>query len=233
MFKSAFRYLLRQPVRALAAIASEPLEAWARFEEGLVHRRERRASPNSFNVEENWERRLHEWLGVPWPCPATSAFWKLWPEVMDEIKAKGIRVSPDSFLGSNDGDAGFVRAIWCLARHLRPRNVVETGVAHGVTSRFILEALEWNEVGHLWSIDRPPLDPVWHKEIGIAVGGRHSARWSYVRGTSRLHLPKSFPSLARSTFSFTTACTASTMFALRWTASGLFYPLAVPLLLMT
>jgi hypothetical protein len=33
--------------------------------------------------------------------------------------------------------------------------VVETGVAHGVTSRFILEALSRNGDSHLWSIDLP------------------------------------------------------------------------------
>ena len=32
-------------------------------------------------------------------------------------------------------------AIWCLVAHTRPANVVETGVAHGLTSRVILEGL--------------------------------------------------------------------------------------------
>lgn len=75
---------------------------------------------------------------------------------MRELEEKGIRVGPESFKGWNDGDAGLVRAIWCLTRHLRPSNLVETGVAHGLTSRLILEALERNEAGHLWSIDHPP-----------------------------------------------------------------------------
>jgi hypothetical protein len=42
-----------------------------------------------------------------------------------------------SFQFWNDGDAGLARAIWCLTRHLMPKKVVETGVAHGVTSRHI------------------------------------------------------------------------------------------------
>jgi hypothetical protein len=113
----------------------------------------------------------------------------LWPEVIKELNLKGIQAGPESFKGWNDGDAALVRAIWCLTRHLQPRNVVETGVAHGVTSRFILEALDGNGSGHLWSIDHPPLEPEWHEQIGLAVDGRFPDRWSYIRGSSRRRLP--------------------------------------------
>src|SRR4029453_1272831 len=82
-----------------------------------------------------------------------------------------------------------VRAIWCLTRHLRPRTVVETGVGHGVTSRFVLEALERNGGGHLWSIDLPPWDRDWRAQISAAVGDLHAERWSYVKGSSRRRLP--------------------------------------------
>jgi hypothetical protein len=109
--------------------------------------------------------------------------------MMQELEAKGIRVGPESFKRWNDGDAALVRAIWCLTRHLRPINVIETGVAHGVTSRFILEALERNGSGHLWSIDRPPMQREWHEQIGVAVGDRSRHRWSYIRGSSRRRLP--------------------------------------------
>ena len=175
MLETALRYLLRHPIRALAEVASDPLEAWKK-----LHQR---------HAERGWEHRLHDLLGVPWPGEATSEFWALWPEVIAEIQAKGIRVGPESFEGWNDGDAGLVRAIWCLTRHLRPTNVVETGVAHGLTSRFILEALERNGVGHLWSIDKPPLDQKWHPEIGVAVGDRYPHRWSLIKGLSSEHLP--------------------------------------------
>ena len=114
---------------------------------------------------------------------------EVWHQVIGELEAKGIRTGPESFQWWNDGDAGFVRAIWCLTRHLRPKNVVETGVAHGVTSRFILEALKRNGDGHLWSIDLPPLERFWRGEIGIAVGSGHSDRWTYIRGSSRRRLP--------------------------------------------
>jgi cephalosporin hydroxylase len=103
----------------------------------------------------------------------------------------GTRHSGRPFYEWNDGDAAFVRAIWCLIRHLRPVNVVETGVAHGMTSRFILEALETIRTGKLWSIDLPPLNPVTRQEVGVAVrqAGVPVDRWTYIAGTSRRRLP--------------------------------------------
>jgi hypothetical protein len=71
-----------------------------------------------------------------------------------------------SYAGRNDGDPGFTRAIWCLIHHLAARQVVETGVAHGVTSWFVLEVLYRNDSRHLWSIDLPTLlQPEFHQEI--------------------------------------------------------------------
>lgn len=52
------------------------------------------------------------------------SFWGLWPEIIKELETKGIQAGPESFGSWNDGDAGLVRAIWCLTRHLRPRNVI-------------------------------------------------------------------------------------------------------------
>jgi hypothetical protein len=159
------------------------------LQERYVFQRERRVPPNLYQSEDGWERRMHEMLSIRWPCPTTSEFTALWPEVIGELEAKGIRVGPETLHGNNDGDAGLARAIWCLTRHLRPRNVVETGVLHGVTSRFILEALERNGVGHLWSIDLPPLEHVFQEVIGIAVSGRFRERWSYLRRSSKRRLP--------------------------------------------
>jgi hypothetical protein len=53
----------------------------------------------------------------------------------------------------------------------------------------ILEALEREKSGHLWSIDRPPLERTLHSEIGAAVPRRLRGRWTLLRGTSRRILP--------------------------------------------
>jgi hypothetical protein len=183
------RYFLSHPLRAIGTITSDPLEIWTILQQNYIAQRERPAPADLYQAEAGWDRRMHELLGVPWPCAAASEFAILWPQIIAELENKGIRVGPETLQGWNDGDAGLARATWCLTRHLRPHKVVETGVLHGVTSRFILEALERNGIGHLWSIDLPPLEPVLQDEIGVAVGDRFESRWSYVKGTSKRHLP--------------------------------------------
>lgn len=182
------RYLLRHP-RAVGDLAANPVETWTMIRDAYVADRERHAPECRYEADDNWEQWLHEHLGVEWPCPISSEFWSLWPKVVTELESRGIRPGPESFDSWNDGDAGFIRAIWCLIRHLRPRNVVETGVAHGVTSRFVLEALERNGGGQLWSIDLPPIERVWQEQVGLAVPDRLAKRWTYIKGSSRLRLP--------------------------------------------
>jgi len=191
------RYFLSHPLQAIATIASDPFEIWTILQQNYVAQHERAVPEDLYRADEGWDRQMHELLGVPWPCAAASEFAILWPQIIAELENKGIRVGPETLYGWNDGDAGLTRAIWCLIRHLRPRNVVETGVLHGVTSRFILEALERNGVGHLWSIDLPPMEPVWQDEIGIAVGDRFRSRWSYIKGTSKRRLPGLLSSLGQ------------------------------------
>jgi hypothetical protein len=189
MLEKSVRGFLRNPIGITAALISDPLEAWVAFRERVAEHRDGGAPPGLYHSDPNWERRLHELLGVSSPCAAVAEFWDIWSTVKAELESKGIRVGPMSYKGWNDGDLGLLRSIWCLIKHRRPTNVVETGVAHGVTSRFILEALKSNGGGHLWSVDYPPLDTTWHAQIGIAVGSRFSDQWTYIKGSSRRRLP--------------------------------------------
>lgn len=191
------RYLLKHPLSATADLAADPFEILTTVQDSYIAERERQRPQCSYKPDHDWERRLHELLGVPWPCEATSEFGGVWSNVIIELQAKGIHAGPESFQWWNDGDAGFVRAVWCIIRHLKPKKVIETGVAHGVTSRFILEALKRNGDGHLWSIDLPPLERHWRAQVGAAVGERFQDRWSYIKGSSRRHLPKLLSRLGR------------------------------------
>ncbi len=182
------RYLLRHPVVGVADLAADPLEIWTTIYDSYVDRREQRRPQCRYVSDDNWEAQLHESIGVAYPCDVTADFWASWVEVLAELEAKGIRPGPESFQWWNDGDAALVRAMWCLTRHLKPKRVVETGVAHGVTSRFILEALRRNGEGHLWSIDLPPLERNWREQVGAAVGDRYPDQWTYIRGSSRRRL---------------------------------------------
>jgi hypothetical protein len=189
MFGESLIRFLKDPIRLTGAIAADPAEAWIKFQDRLAERNERLRPIHMYEAEQGWEHRFHQVLGCPWPCEATADFNSLWSEVMRLMQAKGIRPGPESFGSWNDGDAGFVRAIWCLVGHLRPENVVETGVGHGVTSRFVLEALERNGAGHLSSIDVPPMDSELRKQVAVAVDNRLPQRWTYIKGSSRRRLP--------------------------------------------
>jgi len=189
-----FRYFLKHPIHTVSDIAADPLQMISSVQDYYFAERERGRARCEYVADENWEQRLHAALGMPWPCEAAAEFWSLWPVVMEELRAKGIKPGPEGFQWWNDGDAAFVRAAYCMTRHRKPKTVVETGVAHGVTSRFVLEALARNGDGHLWSIDLPPVEREWRAQVGAAVGdtagaGRLGARWTYIAGSSRRRLP--------------------------------------------
>jgi hypothetical protein len=184
------RYFFKHPVTTIAYLAADPVQVWLTVQDEYSVARERSRPRCEYQSDDHWEQRLHESMGSPWPCKAASEFWSLWPSVIQQLEAKGIQPGPEGFQWWNDGDAAFVRAIWCLIRHTKPKKVVETGVAHGVTSRFVLEALAVNGDGHLWSIDLPPVETFWRQQVGAAVGSGHAERWSYIAGSSRRHLPE-------------------------------------------
>ena len=194
---------LSQGRRLALGFLRDPVEGLLNAHARVAERKEIRATrtrgvggfmpwpPCPYDVDENWEQRLHGFAGSSWPCSASDDFWELWPLVMGSLEEKGFRLGRGAFGGWGDGEPGLVRAVWCLTRHLRPARVVETGVARGITSHFILEALAQNGAGHLWSVDLPPpRDRNLHAQIGSAVPEGLRDRWTYVRGSSRRRLGK-------------------------------------------
>ncbi len=143
---------------------------------------------------------LHAALQLPWPCEEAAAFGPVWADVTTDLRRAGLRVGLASYGGWNDSDRTFAAAIWCAVAHLRPEHVVETGVAHGLTSRCILDRLERNGTGRLWSIDLPAVDPALHGQIGLAVPDSLRGRWTYLAGTSRELLPALLAKLGEITF---------------------------------
>jgi hypothetical protein len=192
-----FETLRRHPLLVLSQVARDPLDALAMLQDSFYSRIE---PVNAIGYIEDpaWEDALHRRLGMA-SASVVEGFWPLWASVVESLRTQGMAVGPFSFHEWNDGDAGFVRAIWCLVRHLQPVNVVETGVAHGMTSRFILEALGRIGAGKLWSIDLPPLNPTTRQEVGVAVRqiGVPVDRWTYIAGTSRRRLPALLSRLGR------------------------------------
>lgn len=189
------REFLRNPVSTAAHLASDPLQIWLTAQDEHAAVQEGKRPKCEYQFDREWEMKLHASLGFAWPCEEAAEFQRVWTGVNQELEARGIDPGPESFQWWNDGDAGLTRAIWCLVRHLKPEKVVETGVAHGVTSRCVLEALERNGRGRLWSIDLPPFEEQWRKQVGAAVGDRFAGRWTYVAGSSRRRLPGLLSSL--------------------------------------
>lgn len=158
----------------VAATTRDPIEAWIRLESDVAERTEDqkpRYQQSPYVVTDDWERRLHEILGVSWPCQASAEFWPLWAEVLRPFNAKQVRIGRGAFDGWGDGEPGLTRAAWCLVRHLQPAHVVETGVARGFTTQMILEAFKQNGAGHLYSIDLPPhCAPICMTRLGQRFG---------------------------------------------------------------
>jgi predicted O-methyltransferase YrrM len=170
-------------------ILQDPVEAYHKAVSQWHERDDPGDTPCEYIIDENWRQRI----GVSSADRERTDRECRWIEAT--LAAKGIRPGPESYLFWNDGDPAFLQAIWCLIQRLNAAKVVETGVAHGVTTRIILEAL--NGRGHLWSVDLPPVwAPEVHREIGAAVGDRSVDQWSLIFGSSRRRLPRLLPRIA-------------------------------------
>jgi predicted O-methyltransferase YrrM len=179
--------------RALRSARSNPADAVQKVAEKAARRWEKTVRKGRLPANQSdpeWERRLHELLGAPWPCPEAAAFSSVWAEARATMADHGLRVGRQNYGADDDADPGLARALWCLVCHLRPENVVETGVAHGLSSRSMLEALKRSGDGRLWSIDLPPMTIHDRQgEVAVAVTDDLRKRWSYLEGSSRSRLP--------------------------------------------
>ena len=103
-------------------------------------------------------------------------------EVLARLRERG---EGNAFNTSHNADLALARCCYAACRVLRPNTVIETGVAHGVTSAFLLQALEWNEMGTLISIDLPPLGSHGDQLVGMAIPPRLRSRWRLHRSPSK------------------------------------------------
>lgn len=95
------------------------------------------------------------------------------------------------FRRDHNGDIVLAKICYMVVRQLRPSCVLETGVCYGITSAFILAALEENHAGELHSIDLPPLGQNGDRFVGWAVADDlRKNRWQLHRGLSRKILPR-------------------------------------------
>jgi predicted O-methyltransferase YrrM len=110
-------------------------------------------------------------------------------------KATGGDAQAARIATSMAGDPSLGELAYLVTRALRPARVVETGVAGGVTSAFVLAALADNGAGRLDSVDLPPLAMYAAGLVGELVPVELRARWTYHWGSSRRILPLLLSSL--------------------------------------
>jgi predicted O-methyltransferase YrrM len=117
-------------------------------------------------------------------------------QVVSFEEAAGVSPVPALATGSRgsewdsmDADATLGQLACALVRNLRPLTVIETGVARGITSSYVLAALAENDSGELHSIDLPPPRMVDAGLVGAAIPEEMKARWHYHWGSARRLLP--------------------------------------------
>lgn len=130
------------------------------------------------------ERTVELEPGVDWrqliagePARVDAEFEEIWTSIV----AAGV--------DRHDAGRQLAEALYTLVRAAAPERVVETGVARGVTSRVLLEALERNGVGQLWSIDLPPQFDDLTEARDRIIPPTLRTRWRFLEGSSRRVLP--------------------------------------------
>lgn len=94
------------------------------------------------------------------------------------------------FARKHSADVSLARMCYALVRAFAPEIVVETGVAYGVTTAFILQAMAVNGMGALYSVDLPPsIGGDAAQYVGLCVPERLKARWELHLGASQRILP--------------------------------------------
>jgi predicted O-methyltransferase YrrM len=116
-----------------------------------------------------------------WKDGPSLALVRDWPFDQQARVGAGATMAGDSMLG---------QLVYGVARATRPDTIIETGVATGVTSAYLLAALEDNSHGDLHSVDLPPTDMIAAGHVGAAIPRDLRHRWTYHWGASRRLLPK-------------------------------------------
>ena len=108
----------------------------------------------------------------------------------DEMRGRMAELRHETAISAaHNADLRLARFCYAACRALEPAVVVETGVAYGVTSAFVLKALSVNGRGLLHSVDLPPLGRDAGRVVGALVPEELRGRWRLHRGVSWRLLP--------------------------------------------
>jgi hypothetical protein len=182
----------------LSLLPTRPLEFYDRVATSLEVRMERLWMRPPTHQPGDWEeviRGLEAHLRVRmdevFREPALTKIEGAVRQEIEEIRADA------PFSLTHCADFALARLGYAVCRAIRPVVVLETGVAYGVTSAFILQALEVNGAGTLHSVDLPPLGRGADRFVGSLIPAALKARWRLHRGVSRRVLPELLSQLGR------------------------------------
>jgi len=173
-------------------LASHPVEFYDRVR-AIVETRARRRSPTAARYATcSWNQlaeKLHQHL------PPNASFQRDDPAltlIRRRLTDRLRMIGEVPFHNLFDADPVLARLAYNLTVALRPAVVVETGVALGITSSFVLAAMQQIGFGKLISIDLPPLG-VEPDAIGRIIPDDLRDRWTLLRGASSRELKRVLP----------------------------------------
>ncbi len=175
--------------RLMRLLAQDPTEFADRIRAmGEIQARKRWPTPVRYSPV-SWQEMVQQVSAVldpqmPWEVD-DAGFVQMREQIAGHLRP--LKEVP--FPAYMDGDMALARICYFLTLALKPEVVIETGVALGIVSSFILSAMERNRRGRLVSIDLPPLG-VRDNAIGLGIPHALRARWVLHRGASARVLPR-------------------------------------------
>ncbi len=111
-------------------------------------------------------------------------------ETWEYVKQRLNEQPADSPWAKGIADKGLLETCYRVCRALQPDTVLETGVAFGASTLFILTALDMNNRGTLFSMDLPLLTSRSRQFIGSLVPAERRTRWKLFLNSSGRILPQ-------------------------------------------
>ena len=181
----------RKLLHFASLVARRPTEAYGHFERLVDSQLDRRFVEQPNYRTDHFQRVIDE-LGEVWHRDLSHFLEEpALKEIEEEVQTNIDNLSSEApFALDHNGDFCLARLCYVLCRALVPKNAIETGVCYGVTSSFLLKAMDVNGLGELHSVDMPPLADEGGELIGGLIPPSVRGRWHLYRGTSRWLLPR-------------------------------------------
>lgn len=179
-------------------LSTDPVEFYHRLAMSVANRREALQQAPDYETQ-SWEQAIDQ-LGTRLGVSAGDILSEAALTDIERAVRQAIAELPIDapFALKQNADFTLARMHYLACRALKPQIVVETGVAYGVSSAFILKALAVNEKGTLHSVDLPPsIRDDAGQYIGYLIPAGLRARWHLHRGRSKQVLPRLLPQLGQ------------------------------------